>query len=254
MNHNSRLISFPVLLASISVLLFFSGCSNRGWESLFNGKNLDGWSVKCLPADREKAYWKVSNGYIECNSLGDNDHNYVWLVTDQEFGNFHLKLKFQVFRSSQGNSGVQFRSRYDNSVTAPYGGWLNGPQADIHGPNPMRAGLIYDETEGVQRWIYPSLPDWNISADQVPEEALGTKLLYFEDDPDNWNTLEIICRDMLIETIVNGNPVTDFDATGILDDKLHAIRKVGTKGCIALQLHQHDELQIRFKDIVIRKL
>lgn len=30
-----------------------------GWTSLFNGKNLDGWVVKCRPNDKDKTgYWK----------------------------------------------------------------------------------------------------------------------------------------------------------------------------------------------------
>ncbi len=240
--------------AMIILFILFTGCNRDGWVPLFNGKDLKNWSVKCLPADQDKEYWQVKEGIIECNSIGDKDHQYVWLVNDREYGDFHLKLKFQVFKSSKGNSGVQFRSRYDDSDTAANGGWLNGPQSDIHGPNPMRAGLIYDETEGVKRWIYPSLPDWNIKESQVPKSALVTTLFYHEDDPGAWNSMEIICQGMMVTTFVNGNEVTDFNADGILNDELHKIRKVGTKGFIALQLHQHDELKIRFRDIMVREL
>ena len=36
-----------------------------GWTSLFSGKNLDGWSIKCRPQDKDKrGYWKVENGAI----------------------------------------------------------------------------------------------------------------------------------------------------------------------------------------------
>jgi hypothetical protein len=118
----------------------------------------------------------------------------------------------------------------------------------------MRAGLIYDETENVRRWIYPSLPDWNISADQVPAAALKTLLTYYEDDPAAWNTMEIICRGMRVETRVNGNRVTDFNADGILNDELHRIRQSGVNGSFALQLHLNDELRIRFRNIVVKKL
>jgi hypothetical protein len=247
----------------ISVTILLAGCagdrkgnkdSNGEWIPLFNGTSLEGWSVQCLPADKGKEYWVAKDGVIECNSIGDGDHNYVWLVSDGEFSDFHLKLEFQLFRSSTGNSGVQFRSRYDDSDTARNGGWLNGPQCDIHGPNPMRAGLIYDETAGVQRWIYPSLTDWRIEPEQAPEAALKTQLLYAEDDPEAWNSLEIICDGMHVRTIVNENQVTDFDAEGILNDELHRIRNVGETGHIALQLHARDEIIIRFRDIVIKEL
>jgi len=228
-------------------------CGNEKWVSLFNGENLEGWTVYCIPADRDKEYWKVNDGFIECNSLGDPDHNYVWLASEREFADFQLHLKFQIFRESGGNSGVQFRSNYNDSEEANYGGWLNGPQVDIHAPDPFRNGLIYDETEGVRRWIHPSLPDWRITPEQAPESALLTTLLYYEDDPDAWNSMEIICRGMQVSTRVNGNLVSEYDGTGILNDELHRKWESGEEGCIAFQLHMNDELLIRFKDIRIKE-
>ena len=241
------------------ILLFGPQLSNSGqpendhWEILFNGINLEGWTIRCLPEDRDKHYWKAKDGTIECNSLGDSEHNYIWLMTEREFSDFHLKLEFQVFRASGGNSGVQFRSRYDDSENASDGGWLNGPQADNHGPDPIRTGLIYDETEGVRRWIYPSLPDWNISREDVPASALNTKLAYVEEDPEQWNRMEIICRGMHVLTRVNGNTVADYDAEGILNDETHQAANVGSTGSVALQLHVNDELRIRFRNIQIKE-
>ncbi|TNF41389.1 MAG: DUF1080 domain-containing protein [Bacteroidetes bacterium] len=227
---------------------------NKGWEELFNGKDLNGWEIDCRPRDKDKTFWSVQNGFIECNSLGNPDHDYVWLLNKNEYSDFHLKLKFQVFKSSAGNSGVQFRSRYDSSEKARNGGWLNGPQADIHPPAPFRAGLIYDETDGVNRWIHPSMPDWKISESDVPKAALKTKLVYADDNPDAWNTMEIICKGMKIKTVINGNQVTSFDASGILDDEIHKEKNVGSSGKIALQLHSSDELLIRFKELTIKRL
>ena len=227
------------------------GLGDEGWRSLFNGKDLSGWEVKCLPQDRERVFWKVNNGAIECNSIGEPKHNYVWLVTEKEFTNFEFRLKFQVFKFSKGNSGVQFRSRYDDSDSAPNGGWLNGPQIDIHPPMPFRTGLIYDETQGVRRWIHPSLKDSMIVVENAPPSAHYTELKYADNDPDAWNTLGLICDGMKIKTLINGRIISDYDATGILDDEVHRAHNVGTRGKFALQLHTNDELLIRFKDIEI---
>lgn len=249
--------SFSAVFMALGVLVSgvsFTGCANQEWEALYNGKNLDGWKVYSTPSDEGKNYWTAKGEYIEANSMGDPDHQYFWLATEKEFTDFHLKLKFQLFKSSPGNSGVQFRSSFDDSDTARNGGWLNGPQADIHGPNPLRAGLIYDETDQVRRWIYPSLPDSRINPDQAPESAHRTKLYYYEDDPELWNEMEILCEGMHVVTIVNGNKVTDFNAEGILNDELHKVRNSGEKGFIALQLHVGDELKIRYKDIYVKEL
>lgn len=242
------------ILASILIYSFASAAQQSGgWQNLFNGKNLDGWEVKCLPADRHKNFWQVKNGAIECNSIGQPDHNYVWLMHKNEYSDFDLQLKFQVFRSSPGNSGVQFRSRFDDSENARLGGWLSGPQADIHPPAPFRAGLIYDETDGVNRWIYPSMPNWEVAEKDVPAAALKTTLVYADENPEAWNTLQIVCKGMQIQTFVNNNLVTDFDGTGILDDEIHREKNAGTSGKIALQLHASDELLIRFKEIKIKE-
>lgn len=227
---------------------------NKNRENLFNGKDLTGWDVKCQSQDKEKVFWTVKNGVIECNSIGQPNHNYVWLMHENEYADFELELKFQIFKSTAGNSGVQFRSRFDESESARAGGWLNGPQADIHPPTPFRAGLIYDETDGVNRWIYPSMPNWEISEKDVPKSALKTELVYADENPAAWNTMEIHCKGMDIKTTVNGNLVTEFNATGVLDDAKHKEKKVGTCGQIALQLHTSDEILIRFKDIKIREL
>ena len=248
---------FSVTLFALGLLssgVCFTGCDIQKWEPLFNGENLEGWKVICVPADIGKEYWTVKDGYIEANSMGDPDHSYIWLAFEKEYTDFHLKLEFQAFKSSPGNSGMQFRSRFDDSDTARNGGWMNGPQVDIHPPNPMRAGLIYDETENVRRWIYPSLPDSRIVAEQAPESALRTSLVYHEDDSESWNEMEIICEGMNVTTIVNGNTVALFDGEGILNDDLHKVRGSGERGYFALQLHVKDELQIRYKDILLKEL
>ncbi len=220
------------------------------WTSLFNGKDLTGWVVKSLPEDRAKTFWTVEDGAIVCNSMGRREQDYVWLMTEKEFGDFELRLSFQAYRDSPGNSGVQIRSRYDEGPEAPRGGWLDGPQIDVHPPAPWRIGLIYDETREERRWISPSLEDWNIDDSYAPDEWR----FVFADEEDGWNQLRIIARGTRIETFLNGLQMTDYDGAGVLDNEAHRTRRVGLSGHIALQLHADDELRMRFKDLRIREL
>lgn len=227
--------------------------AKAAWSSLFNGENLTNWRIACSPRDANLNFWSVEDGAIVANSMGSTDHGYIWLISEEEYTDFELNLKFQSYRDSPGNSGVQVRSRYDKSakVEGEKGsGYLDGPQVDIHPPGAWRTGFIYDETRGQRRWIYPSLPDWRMDKDTyAPEEYLH----YFSDETPYWNDLTIICDGNQIKTIVNGITVSDYDGTGLLDDEHHVKADIVGKGHIALQLHKNDELKITFKDIKVRK-
>jgi hypothetical protein len=242
-----------LLLVPALMLPLLPGCSSTPahkdqWILLFNGQDLSGWSVKCQAKDRAKIFWTVDRGTILCDSMGRKDHNYVWLLHEREFGDFELGLKFAVYRDSPGNSGVQFRSRFDDSGE----GWLNGPQVDIHPPGdmPWRTGLIYDETFEERRWVFPSLKDWRMDPKFKPEQFQ----FWYSDEEEKWNELQLICRGNHVQTILNGVVRTDWDGTGVLDNEAHVRRSVGRRGHFALQLHSGDELRIRFTDIKVREL
>lgn len=229
----------------LPLLLVVAGQAADRGTPLFDGKTLKGWHVSAKPADRDKDFWRVQDGAITCDSRGRKDHDYVWLVSDKEYGDFDLTLKVRGFRESPGNSGVQVRSRYDEAA-----GWLDGPQIDVHPSGPWRTGWIYDETRGTRRWIQPSLPDSKMEPSQGSKQWKWK----YSDEGDGWNDLRIVCRGTAIKTWLNGNPVADFNGDGLLNDEAHRARNVGLKGHIALQLHVKDDLYIQYKDIFIRVL
>lgn len=228
---------------------------DHDWEILFNGKNLEGWQVKAQEKDRNKNFWSVENGTIFCNSLGSKNHGYIWLLSEKEYSDFELRLKFKVSRENLGNSGVQVRSRYDERAIVDgeggVPGWLDGPQVDIEPNNPWRNGFIYDETRTVKRWINPSLPDWRIDKEKHAPERV---IFYWEDQQTGWNDMTIICKGTNIKTFVNNVLVSDFDGSGLLDSEDHKKYNVGMNGHIALQLHKNSENKIWFKDIEVREL
>jgi hypothetical protein len=218
----------------------------NGFSSLFNGKNLDGWEVKANPTDLKKNFWSVQNGAILVNSMEDKNHDYVWLMTNKEYKNFELLLKFAAYESSDGNSGIQIRSRYDEKEF-----WLDGPQIDIHPPLPWRTGFMWDETRGMQRWIFPDIPkeEW------VNKEMRKIEIpMFFSDEKENWNNLRIVAQGNKIQAWLNGVLITDFDGEKILNTEFHKKYKVGNTGHICLQLHTGDQLFMRYKEIFIKEI
>ena len=115
------------------------------WTSLFDGETLADWHVAAKPEDAGQVFWQVRDGAITADVPKNSKHHYIWLLTDQEYGDFELRMKVQTYSNQAGNSGVQIRSRYDDEA-----GWLDGPQVDINPPGPWRNGFIYDET-GIDR-------------------------------------------------------------------------------------------------------
>lgn len=230
-----------------------AGCASQDvpsnhtdWTILFNGKDLTGWTVKCVPADSDKEFWRVEDGAIFADSIGRKEHDYIWLLTDRTYSDFVLRLRFQAYRDSPGNSGVQVRSRYDDQA-----GWLDGPQIDINPPGPWRTGMIWDETRDVKRWLYPDVPkgEW-----VDPSMANPDLVFYYIDEGPGWNELEIKAISTRLIVYLNGIQVIDYDGDGVLDDQIHKTHHVGMVGHIALQIHRNDELRIRFKDIHIKEL
>ena len=257
----SRLTFFESTLLAILPLLTFlphglsaqEKASQSAPIAIFDGKTLSGWKVFCIPEDNEKKFWSVKNGTIQCDSRGQAKHNHSWLIYQKEFDDFELQLKVQCFEAKKGNSGIQIRSRWNPNIAK---GWPNGPQIDIHPPKPFRTGFIYDGTRGVNHWISPLRPSHQLTEKEAfPNgKPKGWSFQYATEDKDVWNELKIRALGTRITTYLNGVLITDYDGSGVLNDKLHQEAHVGMKGYIALQLHARDQLLIRFKDITVLPL
>ena len=203
---------------------------------LFDGKTLAGWSEHAADTDRGTNYWKAVDGCIACDSRANPPKKAVWLQSDREYGDFELELEVKTDGTLSGNSGVQVRSRWDEKAQR-----VDGPQVDIHPPDPWRVGLIYDETPGHNRWIQPSLKNWDIAPQPVPAGWTW--------NAEGWNTLKIRCEGTRITTWVNGVQRADLDGRGVLDDNHHTQRNVGARGHIFLQLHGGAKADLRFRNL-----
>jgi hypothetical protein len=233
-----RNLSFPAIVCALLFSATIASTADEpGFVSLFDGKTLDRWTIKCLPKDTALAAraWTVNQGTILANTLGHKEHFYIMLVTTQEYGDFVLRLRLQVERGVTGNSGIQIRSRYN-----PETGWMEGPQIDINPPDPALTGKLWNEGPGPHRWL-------------SNEPVKGLKF-YYADQGDGWNDLEITAEGTKIKSVLNGVTVVDYDGSGVLDDELHQKLKAGLRGMIGLQIHSNDELKLRFKDVRIKPL
>ncbi|MGC4036134.1 MAG: DUF1080 domain-containing protein [Chitinophagaceae bacterium] len=145
-------------------------------KSLFNGKNLDGWTIN----GTEK--WYAEKGELICESGPDKQYGY--LSTNKHYKNFILTVTFK--QEANGNSGVFFRSSIE-------GVKISGWQVEV-APSGDHTGGIY-ESYG-RGWLIQPKPEdekilkmgeWNtmkikVVNDEVTTWLNGHQMVYLKDE------------------------------------------------------------------------
>ncbi len=220
-----------LLLPSIAVVTSAQPQEGKGFQRIFNGENLQGWS-----GDPE--FWSVENGAIVGEKpKGDPGYNTFLVWEEAQPEHFELKLEFKI---DSGNSGIQYRSkRLDNKYR------MHGYQGDIDAAGKY-IGLNYDEGgRGIlakrgQRVVISENGEKTKNRERDPE-ALLKKI-----DLEGWNEYHIIARgDRLIHRI-NG------EVMSVVVDRQEADKRGG--GYLGFQLHQGMSMKISFRNIRLKPL
>ena len=140
---------------------------------LFNGENLDGWTV--YGTER----WYVDDGQLVCESGPDAQYGY--LATDAYYDDFDLTLEFK--QEADGNSGVFIRSTVEGTKVS---GW----QVEVAPLNGHTGGIYESYGRG-----------WLIQPDPEDEQHLR---------PGEWNTLRIVADGPRITSYLNGHEMVDL--------------------------------------------
>ena len=155
---------------TILCLLIAGSLNAQTTVSLFNGKDLSGWTIH----GTEK--WYVNQGELICESGPEKQYGY--LSTEHSYKNFVLTLEF--LQEANGNSGVFFRSSIE-------GVKINGWQVEV-APQGKHTGGIY-ESYGRGWLIQPK-----------PEDESHLKA-------GEWNTLKIKVNGDEVTTWLNDHPI-----------------------------------------------
>lgn len=143
--------------------------------SLFNGKNLDGWTIQ----GTEK--WYVEDDLLICESGPDEEYGY--LTTDAFYDDFILELDFK--QEADGNSGVFIRSTVEGTK-------ISGWQVEVAPPE-LHTGGVY-ESYG-RGWLIKPEPEkekflkmgeWNhlkikVKGDHITSWLNGEKMIHLKD-------------------------------------------------------------------------
>jgi hypothetical protein len=163
-------------LLFVTFLLLTVSLTAQKKKSLFNGKDLTGWTIH----GTEK--WYVDKGQLVCESGPDKEYGY--LSTTEKYKNFELTLQFK--QDANGNSGVFFRSSIEGVKIS---GWqvevapLNGHTGGIY-ESYGRGWLIQPKAEDESRL---KQGEWNtlkikVINDEVTTWLNGHQMVYFKDE------------------------------------------------------------------------
>ena len=197
------------------------------WTTLFNGRDLSGWSVKGGFAE-----FRVEDGAIVGRTRAGSPNTF--LCTETSFGDF--ELEFEVKVDAELNSGVQIRSQLKDRDKNAYGGIVNGPQVEIEaGPGP--SGYIYGEGTGMQ-WLRQNPSDRGAPPDHG----------HFRNG--EWNRFRVVAKGPRIRTWLDGQAIADLDRSDIYT--------IYSRGFIGLQVHRikgnEGPFEVRWRNLRVREL
>jgi hypothetical protein len=156
--------------------------SRGGWQSLFDGKTLNGWK-KVQRDSSPDASWTVSNGIISFDPSKGHGSD---IVTTRSFKNdFDLSLEYKI--SKGGNSGIKYFLLPNTSLGCEYQviDDVNHPDAKLGMNSNRKTACLYDLIPASTTNRYKPAGEWNtvriVSKGHHVEHWLnGGKVLEYE--------------------------------------------------------------------------
>ena len=217
----------------------------KGFVSLFNGIDLEGWTVR----DPQNHDWQVVDGVIDCDPReGPGDRN-LW--TAGSYGDFELLVDWRIKQSPYINRSAK--------IILPDGTYKKddaGEDVLIEAPNTDSGVFLRGQHKSqVNIWCWPvgSGEVWGYRTDPAfsPEVHAGVTPKVRADRPiGQWNTFHIVMKGDRLTVRLNGQLVIDsaqlpgVPARGPIALQHHGARQDGQWGASFLQ----------FRRIFIREL
>ncbi len=257
----------PILMATATLLVILASCKSADknkneWQTLFNGKNLDGWTVKIHHHEVGDNYantFRVKDGAIQVNydEYDTFDKRYGHLFYDKSFSSYHLKFEYRFTDQwmkdapsyTYRNSGIMFHSQGPKTILKEQD-W----------PISVEYQILAEEKENQARptgnMCSPATEVF-VEGSMSPQHCVNSTSKTYKWD--GWQSGELIVyRDSLVIHKVNGKEVLQYTKPqiggGVANGYNPAIKidgKALTEGYIGLQAEGQG---IEFKSIKIKEL
>ncbi len=206
------------------LLIWMVVLTSPAWEtsSLFNGKDLTGWTADVPAADEGPVppSFIVRDGLLV--SMGEPRGH---LISDQSFSSYRLDVEYR-FPKEGGNCGVLVHTSTPRVLS---GMFPQSIEVQMHSGN---AGDFWCIGENIE------VPDMETRRPRRPEQAYGgergdaRRILNLTDDSEKplgeWNHMAIECRDREVKVWVNGDLVNHGFNSSASEGKI-AVQAEGTE-------------------------
>ena len=212
-----KIITLATMFLACIMLQSYAPAADRddGFEPLFDGKTLEGWTQR-----GGKAKYEAKGGVIVGTAVAGTPNSF--LCTDKNYADFILEYEFKV--DPRLNSGVQIRS---NSLPDYRKGRVHGYQVEIDPSARAWTGGIYDE--GRRGWLN------NLKDNEPARKAFKQN---------EWNKIRVEAIGPSIKTWLNGvaaaDLTDDMTPSGFIGLQVH-----GTK---------HEGAQVEWRNLRIRTI
>ena len=212
----------------------------HGFIAMFDGETLDGW--RAHPAAGPQA-WTAKDGVI--HGEGKEDRlAYLVYARDEELTDFELKFDYRMV--TEGNTGVEVRTRIDETGKRPFEGY----HADIGhagiGPHVLGAWDFHFGHRTRKEHPNPRGTRLVIAEDDTARTTrIGHPLTLNDIKKGDWNEGYIIARGSRFRFYINRKLASEF-TDNYEQGRLRS-------GFIGLQLHDKGMI-VQFKDLFLRKL
>jgi len=186
----------------------------KPWQTLFNGKDLAGWTVQ----DGKLDNWTALNGVLTTQGKDKG-----WLMTEKEYTDYEVRLEYRMVLRT--NSGVALRT----------------PLAQ----NPV--------TKGLEIQIIDDAHEPNLKPDQASGALFGIipSIRPLTRPPAEWNHMRIALQGQHLIVDLNGHRVLDADLDNYKQFSQKHPGLLQNKGRIGLQSYAN---RCEFREIFVRPL
>lgn len=262
MNQFKTLLVLIIVTVTVSFKPKYKESSGDNWQTLFNGKNLDGWVAKFYHHDLGDNYaetFRVTNGKIQVNydNYKEFNNRFGHLFYKIPFSSFHLKFEYRFTDQwmkdapsyTYRNSGIMFHSQDPKTI-------LKEQDWPISVEYQILAGAGDGKPRPTGNMCSPGTEVY-FEGEKYPQHCINSSSKTYEWN--EWVTGELIVyRDSLVIHKVNGETVLQYTKPQIgggvangFDEAVKIEGKPLTEGYIGLQAEGQG---IEFRNIKIKTL